>query len=43
MESGFYIVAGDLPLSLLQITLLLEPQLLEQPQRPSSSYGELPS
>jgi len=40
METGFYDVAGILPVSLLQITLLLVLQLLEQPQRPSSSYDE---
>ena len=39
-ESGFYDVAGVLPVPLLQITLLLVPLLLEQPQRPSSSYDE---
>ena len=38
-ESGFYDVAG-FPAGLRQmITLLLEPQLLEQPQRPSLSCG----
>ena len=41
MESGSYAVAGISCRDLRQmITLLQEPQLLVQPQRPSSSYDE---
>lgn len=43
MGIRIYCVAVFTAWSLRQITLLLVPQLLEQPQRPSSSYDELSS